>query len=1080
MERRALAQNRRFFAAPVFEDDEAKTRLAYLLNAILMVVLATSVLGSAVVIIVEPAGGLSFNLIFGLAMIVVTLVLRLFLHRGHIRTLGLLLASALWAGVTVTLATSGGVRNANVVGYFLLIAVTGLLLGERYGYLFALLGSLAISGLFYAESKGIIPIPAEASTEPTELVRLIMALFLMTLLIRFTMRNIAQALERARLNESVLVERTRELEAGQRVTTSISEHTSPDEFLGLVVDLIRDQFDLYHVQVYIIAPPLTSPALVGERMAVLRESTGYAGYQLLQKKHRIPMDHPALVTKAINENRPVLVTDVSQDPDFMPNPLLPDTQSELVVPLKIGEHVIGALDAQARTPNRFSESTVALFQMTADQVAFLFENSGLLENVSEQAARLNAFVNQLRTSADIAVRMSTILNPERLLQQAVELMQGRFGLYHAHIYVLDEETRQLTVRAGSGEVGRVLRERGHSVHLDAEKSLVARAARTRKIALISDTSLESDFTPTPLLPQTRSEMSVPLVAGNEVLGVLDLQDTQLGRFTLADLDTFSILGGQIATALQNARLFEEQQRAERALRESEERYRDLLEHSHDLISTHDLEGQILFANQAVTRILGYDQSEMLKKSIHDLLAPEVKHEFNAYLDTIREQGVASGLMLVQTHTGERRIWEYNNILYTEGVDEPIVRAMAHDITETKRAERALRQSEAKYRALFTNIADPIVIFDQETKLFLDCNQAAIDRYGYSFDELRTMTPHQLHPPEDSAALDENVDDKEDLSAHRYTHVTKHGERIPVEIHTAEIEYEGHDAWISIIRDITERERAERAQERLTTQLRIAADLTEQINAILDPDELLRELVIQLQDRFDLYRARVYLLDEEARDLVMHAGTDGTGKSLRGQTKIPLDHEESLVARAARDRALALVNDASVETGAALNPSLPETRSEVAVPLVVGDKVLGVLDMQNNQAHRFTQSDLNVFSTLAGQIAIALQNASLFEEIRRATEWLREADQLKGDLLSSLNHKLRTPLNSILGYTEIMLMGIDSELDPQNLEYVQAILENGQELALVIRDALDLPRIGAGHLDSSHQEVQIVDERGRQK
>jgi GAF domain-containing protein len=184
---------------------------------------------------------------------------------------------------------------------------------------------------------------------------------------------------------------------------------------------------------------------------VLRKSTGYAGRQLLQRNHQIPLGHPALVTRAIHEGQPVLVVDVNQDPNFLPNPLLPDTRSELVVPLKMEQKVIGALDVQGRTPGRFTESTAALFQTMVDQVAFLFENSYLLERISKQTEELTIYANQLRTAAEIAGRLGTILDPERLLQEVVSLLHSRFGLYHAHVYTRDEEAQQLVIQAGSGE-----------------------------------------------------------------------------------------------------------------------------------------------------------------------------------------------------------------------------------------------------------------------------------------------------------------------------------------------------------------------------------------------------------------------------------------------------------------------------------------------------------------------------------------------------------------------------------------------------------------------------------------------------
>ncbi len=134
------------------------------------------------------------------------------------------------------------------------------------------------------------------------------------------------------------------------------------------------------------------------------------------------------------------------------------------------------------------------------------------------------------------------------------------------------------------------------------------------------------------------------------------------------------------------------ERAERKLRESEDRYRDLVDHGKALICTHDLSGKILSANPSAANILGYAPEELLRMNLADILAPEVRGEFEAYLEKIRECGESHGMLLVQTRKGEKRIWEYNNTLRTVGVPEPVVRGVAHDITELKRTEEALRDT----------------------------------------------------------------------------------------------------------------------------------------------------------------------------------------------------------------------------------------------------------------------------------------------------------------------------------------------------------------------------------------------------
>lgn len=144
----------------------------------------------------------------------------------------------------------------------------------------------------------------------------------------------------------------------------------------------------------------------------------------------------------------------------------------------------------------------------------------------------------------------------------------------------------------------------------------------------------------------------------------------------------------------------ERKRAEAALRASEERYRDLVEHSRDLICTHDLRGRILGVNPAAARMLGYPAGAILSMNIRDILAPGVRDRFDAYVDAIRRDGEAGGLMRVQTRAGETRIWEYRNTLRTEGLDEPLVRGMARDVTDRKRAEAELALRLDQLHALY--------------------------------------------------------------------------------------------------------------------------------------------------------------------------------------------------------------------------------------------------------------------------------------------------------------------------------------------------------------------------------------------
>ena len=144
----------------------------------------------------------------------------------------------------------------------------------------------------------------------------------------------------------------------------------------------------------------------------------------------------------------------------------------------------------------------------------------------------------------------------------------------------------------------------------------------------------------------------------------------------------------------------ERKRAEKALRISEDRYRDLVDNSHELICTHDLDGKVLSVNPWAARVLGYPRERLVGINIRDGLLPEYRLQFDDYLRTVTTEGSARGVMKVRTASGETRLWEYYNTLRTEGVETPIVRGMAHDVTERRQALK--REKEARLEAEAAN------------------------------------------------------------------------------------------------------------------------------------------------------------------------------------------------------------------------------------------------------------------------------------------------------------------------------------------------------------------------------------------
>jgi PAS domain S-box-containing protein len=183
--------------------------------------------------------------------------------------------------------------------------------------------------------------------------------------------------------------------------------------------------------------------------------------------------------------------------------------------------------------------------------------------------------------------------------------------------------------------------------------------------------------------------------------------------------------GEITGASTIARDITGRKRAEEALRESEERYRDLVEHSEDLICTHDLEGRFLSVNRAFVRHLGYERAEdLLGRKLSDFLASDVLYMFDAYLDTLTKERYAHGLMKVLTRDGDERIWEYRNSLRTEGLAKPVVRGIAHDVTERIQAEGMLAKRTERMHALRAATLEITRELDLRTLLDLMTRKAA--------------------------------------------------------------------------------------------------------------------------------------------------------------------------------------------------------------------------------------------------------------------------------------------------------------------------------------------------------------------
>ncbi len=239
----------------------------------------------------------------------------------------------------------------------------------------------------------------------------------------------------------------------------------------------------------------------------------------------------------------------------------------------------------------------------------------------------------------------------------------------------------------------------------------------------------------------RAAFAFPVKVGSETLGVMTFLDGKVRPPEAVQLQIMQSIGQQIGQ-------FVERKRAEQALKESESRYRDLVENTRDLICTHDLAGRLLSVNRAATQGIGYLPEELIGGNLQEFLAPDVRQEFGAYLVEIQETGLSSGMMKIRTKNGEDRLWEYRNTLRTEGVAAPIVRGFAHDVTERLRASQALKKSESRFRALIEHSADAIALLDRMGRLLHFQSTAAGHILGYDMIDNEGRDIFELIHPDD--------------------------------------------------------------------------------------------------------------------------------------------------------------------------------------------------------------------------------------------------------------------------------------------------------------------------------------------
>lgn len=324
--------------------------------------------------------------------------------------------------------------------------------------------------------------------------------------------------------------------------------------------------------------------------------------------------------------------------------------------------------------------------------------------------------------------------------------------------------------------------------------------------------------------------------------------------------------GEVIGGFAIIREITEHKLAEEALRESEKRYRDLVEHSLGLISTHDLDGQLISINPAAARLLGYEPAEMIGRNFREFVAPSMQNYVGDYLARMRHEPSTSGLMRVVTKSGEELIWLYRNLRHEEAGKRPYIIGHAQDITqrvraeralrtaydemearveertlelkmanavleeqiaERVRAERALRESELRFRSIFENVTIGLYRTTPDGHILL-ANPTLVQMLGYnSFEEMarRNLEQEGFEPGYSRSEFKMRIERDGEIKGLEVSWTRFDGSVIAVRESARSIRDSRGDVlyYEGTVEDITERKRSEEALRRLADRLTTAQE-----------------------------------------------------------------------------------------------------------------------------------------------------------------------------------------------------------------------------------------------------------------
>ena len=836
------------------------------------------------------------------------------------------------------------------------------------------------------------------------------------------------------------------------------------------------------------------------------------------EKDILEAGHVTMTSSVLEAGAPLAAEDVFHSPYIEPEVAnLYPSRSIMGAPLIFREHKLGALIVAYNAPHQFTAEEMERAERTANHVAVAIWNA-------EQDSRIKQRLKEQEALAKITTALSqteriglpNVLN--LIVHSARELIPKA---QQAVIHLMDKEQAYLTPEAVSG-FDQFDESKGRMRVGEGIAGLVIAEGKSIYIPSVQDDERFISLNPN---AKYRSLLVSPILSGENGFGTISIQSETPFAFSQNEINLLGELGQQAAIGIENARLYDAAQReleervlAEAALRASEERYRSVSEDIPAMICRFQADGTLTYVNQYYGQFFGRQPHEFFRVNLFSFIEDkEDRERVKAnYLSLTRDKPFIMYEVQEVNSRGEKRWVQWTDrLILNENAADPEYQSIGMDITERKLAEierERLLQAEREQRlraetsseatlALVSHLEQNEVLNEiliQVQRLLPGCGTNIGLLEG---DQLRTAAwrgyegrgeevfqnlirathlfpiDHEIIKNPHSLIVSDTKKDPrwklipglEWIRSNLCIPLLWNHELLGLLYIDEDLPDKFTKETISRLTPLVNATTAALESALLIKTTRQALKETSALYHInqklvaLDVSELLNDAVELLQNSFGYYHVQVFVVEPKTGNLILKAASGEIGKQL-----VQLNHRvragTGIVGYAAETGTAFFTNHVNEVVFFKFDPQLPDTTAEMSIPVRDGEKLYGILDIQQNGNKSFTKRDEQLVINVAEQLAVALHKAELYENLQTALRQEKAARSqmlqnerlaVMGRLLASVSHELNNPLQAI--QNALFLLKEEKWLSLQGMNDLEIVLAESERMAGLIERLRDTYR-----------------------